>query len=491
MDSNHTEDTQLMTDPKMPENSTDEMEVTQTKNDPDTMGVTTNTIAPKAEEITTPAAVLASAPSAPTKLSPLAQKLATVTAAANKQYALKNYSEAAETYAQAAEIQDSINGENNPLNADILFYYGRALFQCALSKSDVLGGLGGEENGTKKDDISKTSSNKDTDSKPTKKGLFSFQGDENFEESDEEEDAEDGEGEEEEEDDFSLAFGILNHARELFVRRLEAPPEDLVIVRQTQERLADVYDLLGEVSLESEAFHQAVTDFTSSLELREKLYPVDSTLITEAHYKLSLALEFAAPTKNSEEEGEEAVSEEDKKKGRDLAAKHMELAIASCKQRIVGEEEALKKADNDKVGNKSKESAEKSLEDARDMVKELEQRLQDLMAPPAAPEANILDQTAMNSILGSMLGGDPEAAKKMLEKAISGANDLGNVVRKKEKKLEAVEEVPESSSANGKKRKAEDEDKPGDVETTEPAAVDLTSKKPRVTTEEEEAAAAL
>lgn len=52
----------------------------------------------------------------------------------------KNYEEAAEVYARAAEIQAEMNGETDPENAEILFFYGRALFKVGQSKSDVLGG---------------------------------------------------------------------------------------------------------------------------------------------------------------------------------------------------------------------------------------------------------------------------------------------------------------------------------------------------------------
>jgi len=429
------------------------------------------------------------------KQSPLSQKLANTLAAAHKQYALKKYEDASELYAQAAEIQDSINGDQNPLNADILYFYGRSLFQTALSKSDILGsGVGGasEEKSAKKekDTISKPSSSKDAQA-PAKKGVFSFQGDENFDQSDEEEEGEDAEeGEEEEEDDFSLAFGILDLSKTLYQQRLETP-NDKSVERQIKERLAEVYDLLGEVSLEGEAFSQAVVDLTASLDLREKLYPLDSTLIAEGHYKLSLALEFAAVEKTEEDDDEEREHDDapkiDPKEGRELSAKHMELAIASCRKRIEGEEAKIKEAED-------QEKAEKSLSEAKDLVKELEQRLQDLTMPPEkiAKEQQEDRQTAVNSVLASMLGGDPAAAKKMLEQAISGANDIGGVVRKKEKKLEPIAESSSSSSAvngNAKKRKAEEDEETAKEPT--PGPTDMSTKKARVTSEDDEAAATI
>ena len=67
------------------------------------------------------------------------EKLAELTQAASLQYSLKNFSAAADHYADAVEIQAELNGEMAPENAELLFYYGRALYKVAVAKSDVLG----------------------------------------------------------------------------------------------------------------------------------------------------------------------------------------------------------------------------------------------------------------------------------------------------------------------------------------------------------------
>lgn len=141
--------------------------------------------------------------------------LADVSAKATALYAKKNYEEAAEVYAQAAEMQAEMNGEMSPQNAEILFLYGRTLFKVGQGKSDVLGGkapAAGEEV-AKKAKKPKKSAVKDagegssaekavenniaahaeeatevkkTEDTEEKKPLFSFTGDENFDESDDE-----------------------------------------------------------------------------------------------------------------------------------------------------------------------------------------------------------------------------------------------------------------------------------------------------------------
>jgi HAT1-interacting factor 1 len=145
--------------------------------------------------------------------------LADLCAKATRLYTMKNYEEAAELYAQAAEFQAEMNGEMSPENAEILFLYGRTLFKVGQSKSDVLGGkapAAGEEGAKKAKKGKKTSAAKAvevttegesaeivieekvativeeaTDAKKTdeaaeKKPLFQFTGDENFDDSDEE-----------------------------------------------------------------------------------------------------------------------------------------------------------------------------------------------------------------------------------------------------------------------------------------------------------------
>lgn len=203
--------------------------------------------------------------------------LADVTARASGQYAQRRYDEAAEGYAQAAEMQAEMNGEMAPENAEILFLYGRSLFKVGQGKSDVLGGRAPatgegqkvqqqpEKKKTKKKNTGNKSANGEAEKKEEeaaapavagsskeggddvageaakiianeagvakaekdgleeKKPLFQFTGDENWDDSDEEEGADDAEADEEDEveDDLGTAFEILDLARLLFLKQLE------------------------------------------------------------------------------------------------------------------------------------------------------------------------------------------------------------------------------------------------------------------------------
>lgn len=324
--------------------------------------------------------------------------LADLTAKAGALFAQKKYDEAAELFAQAAEMQAEFNGEMSPENADILFLYGRSLFKVGQSKSDVLGGRAAGEEKTKKakasngaaktkkpaaelsgaqladikEEEQKTdatkvaeegvailaknasgSGMKDGGEADAKKPLFQFTGDENFEDSDDDDDAAEdeaeGEGEEEEDDDLAVAFEVLDLARILFEKTVEQGEADSAdakgkdvadpdspTVRHVKERLADTHDLLAEISLENEKFPLAANDSRASLRYKQDLYPQESEVIAEAHFKLSLALEFASITTDPDEDnGEPRALDEGM---RNEAISELEKAIASTKLKLQNEE---------------------------------------------------------------------------------------------------------------------------------------------------------
>lgn len=347
-------------------------------------------------------------------------------AKATLKYSTKDFITAADLYSQATELQSEINGEMSSQNADLLYAYGRCLYHVAVRKSDVLGSKVAEG---KRDSATKTTdpiarhdhqdtkppksqsdpteahkepvheSPQDGNSAPQKseaenqnKPYFQFTGDENFDESDAEGDAEradeDGEGAEEE-DDFANAFEVLDLARVLLLKRLDEfssngtkdEPQSPQPLAQLKERLADTYDLQAEISLEGERFPSAVEDLKASLELKKELFPSESSLIAEAHYKLSLALEFSSVTEQKNEAGgaEHAGVAHYDKTMRDEAAKEMEAAIASCKMRIDKEEAGLGAglAENGAANDEPKLSTvtQQDIDDVKDMVKDMEQRV--------------------------------------------------------------------------------------------------------------------
>lgn len=371
-------------------------------------------------------------------------------------YVRKSYSESADVYAQASEVQARLYGEDDGANADLLYLYGRSLYQVGVGKSDVLGGKVTETEVTRPKAVQPSRSRpsqpgdihpgsqerviadairdvrseslgqalEKSDGAPSKP-FFSISGDEDListngqhdgndmpsdDDLDGGDDDDEGAGGPDNEDELALAWEILDLSRLMFKKQLEGylgsnissdgdhktpitasdpiqqtspstqqrPP---LPVRQVEERLADVHDLLAEISLEGEDFALAVTDFRASLLYKNKLYPTESELIAEAHFKLSLALELAGNT--SATEGGDLESEGDSAEAHAAASRkeaeaEMELAIESCKARIRREEEKLRNMGDTPDSAEHQAAAKKSEKrraDVKEMILEMEQRV--------------------------------------------------------------------------------------------------------------------
>ncbi|KAJ6140085.1 hypothetical protein N7471_006571 [Penicillium samsonianum] len=415
--------------------------------------------------------------------------------------ATKDHDSASELYSQATELQAELNGELSPENADLLYAYGKSLYNVAVSKSDVLGskvageqqpqsgtasstntssaGLKSTSDSLVQDAIAnsmaeKSSSTKraDRESEPTEsKPFFQFTGDENFVDSeDEDEETAEQAEDDEEDDDFANAFEVLDLARVLYLKKLSAAEENdggkgksTVVSSDTKhirERIADTHDLQAEISLEAERFSEAVTDLRTVLELRNSLYPLEDPSVAECHYKLSLALEFASVQQGGEEDGNDKpkVDEEMRKE----AATQMEHAIASCKVRMAQEE---KKLEAEKDGDEDKATATKrKIANVREIVTEMEQRLVDLRRPPVSIEQNDQANEAMlKGVLGQIIGQSATDQKAQLEAASKGATDLSAFVKRKPAKQptqqpETASKRPaEELAENGSKRSRVDD----------------------------------
>ncbi|KAJ5981637.1 hypothetical protein N7499_009311 [Penicillium canescens] len=403
--------------------------------------------------------------------------------------ATKDHNAASELYSQATELQAELNGELSPENADLLYAYGKSLYNVAVSKSDVLGSkvagdpqplpsspptkasscAGSKSTGERivKDAITNSKAQGSPSNKATSKELepagskplFQFTGDENFVDSDSE-DGEDGEqADEEDDDDFANAFEVLDLARVLYLKKLSAAEENdegkgkstaiSTDTKHIKERLADTHDLQAEISLEAERFSDAVADLRTVLELRNSLYSLEDPSVAECHYKLSLALEFASVQQGGEEESGENENNKIDKEMRKEAATQMELAIQSCKVRMAQEEKKLG-ADTD-VDEDKATATKRKIANVKEIIADMEQRLVDLLRPPVSVEQNDQANEAMlKGILGQIVGQSATDQKAQLEAASKGATDLSALVKRKPAKQ------PTQGSDSATKRPAEE-----------------------------------
>lgn len=87
----------------------------------------------------------------------------------------------------------------------------------------------------------------------------------------------------EETDDLELAWENLDMARLILAEQQDTASKLM---------LADVHLVLGDVSLESENFDQAVLDFEQAVQIKNSMLDASHRERAEAHYKLALALEY-------------------------------------------------------------------------------------------------------------------------------------------------------------------------------------------------------
>lgn len=130
-----------------------------------------------------------------------------------------------------------------------------------------------------------------------------FEGDDDDDEEEEEEENGEGaagapaeggeEGAQDDNDDFAVAWDVLDLARVLYHK---------IGTEEALLKLGDVHMALGDVSLESENFEQAVADFREALLVKEARLEADDRQLAEAHYKLALALEFSPAEANKASE---------------------------------------------------------------------------------------------------------------------------------------------------------------------------------------------
>ncbi|KAF9327057.1 hypothetical protein BG006_009595 [Podila minutissima] len=348
------------------------------------------------------------------------QAIQELTDAGSKAFVFQDYELAVEKFGLASEMLGQVYGEMSPKNADTLFLYGKALLEYAIQQSSVLGGV--TEKKSEKElqaVVDAVTGGASGSSSAPNSSRFVFEGDDD-DEDEEEEEEENGEGAsgapaeggeegaaQDDNDDFAVAWDVLDLARVLYHK---------VGTEEALLKLGDVHMALGDVSLESENFEQAVADFREALLVKESRLEADDRQLAEAHYKLALALEFS-PTEA------------------DKASEHITKAIGVLKLRIeklngmLGSGKGKARASD---ANESETQMAKELVELHEFVGEMEQKIQDL----ATNQANKpLEDPSQVALFSQMLN-----AQK-----VQVANDISSLIKPKTNK---VTETPASSSSS-------------------------------------------
>ncbi|EJD43852.1 hypothetical protein AURDEDRAFT_185418 [Auricularia subglabra TFB-10046 SS5] len=377
---------------------------------------------------------------------------------ARKAVALKNWSEAIEQYSIALEYVTEKHGEKPPIEyADLYFDYGKALLESAISSNAVLGKAEEEEPPVAEDKAGSSKAGAsdarfhfggDAEDDDDAVDLL---GDAQKEGADDDDDEQANGGDEndddEPEDDFNAAWEVLDVARTLYEQGADADA-------RLKLRLADTLIALGDISLETEKFDQAIDDYSAGLKLKQELLPLASRHIAEAHFKLSIAYDLTLG----------------RLKG---AIEHVQGAIASVEARIAelrcglegqapsagakpvsssgkgkGKATATSAVERDDlVENMSRPQIETEIKELTGLKEELGVKLEELKTTPSD---GVSAQTLLKNELDQSLG--PATSSS----APAVINDLTGMVKRKKDKAAPAANGTDASALSGTKRKAED-----------------------------------
>lgn len=374
---------------------------------------------------------------------------------AKRAFALKKYEQAVEHYATALELMTAKHGDNAAETADLYFAYGKALLENAITQTSVLGKEQAEDVLTgEKEEVGASGAFLSFSGDAEEDEPVDLFGQTTKEEDDDDDDDEEGgeEGEDgEPEDDFNAAWEVLDLARALYEKQSETSDD-------VKLKLADTYITLGDVSLETEKFDQAITDYSAGLELKIELLPQSSRQIAEAHYKLSIVLDLSSGRLS------DSITHAEK------ALESVEARLAELRNAVGGQMkvENLQKHDpkgkgkgpakgprmlgDDAIQTLSPAQMGSEIMELEGLKEDLALKVEELKTIPNEPSESAPDMVAKaldKELTTGSAGGAPAAPVQV--------NDLTSMVKKKKKPPVDANVEPPKEVAGATKRKAEDD----------------------------------
>ncbi|XP_009285583.1 PREDICTED: nuclear autoantigenic sperm protein isoform X2 [Aptenodytes forsteri] len=203
-----------------------------------------------------------------------------------KHLVMGNIPAAVNAFQEAASLLGKKYGETADECAEAFFYYGKSLLELARMENGVLGnaleGVQVEEEGEKAEDDSALPTVDET-------------------EESEEEDKENDKAEDDKENELTVEDKSLQESEEDEVGNLELAWDMLELAKviykrqetkEAQLHAAQAHLKLGEVSIESENYTQAIEEFQACLALQQKYLEAHDRLLAESHYQLALAYHY-------------------------------------------------------------------------------------------------------------------------------------------------------------------------------------------------------
>ncbi|KAK2106651.1 hypothetical protein P7K49_016165 [Saguinus oedipus] len=216
------------------------------------------------------------------------------------------------------------------------------------------------------------------------------------------------ENEEEEIGNLELAWDMLDLAKIIFKRQE---------TKEAQLYAAQAHLKLGEVSVESENYVQAVEEFQSCLNLQEQYLEAHDRLLAETHYQLGLAYGY-----NSQYD--EAVAQFSK-------------SIEVIEKRMVVLNEQVKEAE------RSSAECKKEIEELKELLPEIREKIED--AKESQRSGNVAELALKATLIASRKPADGASSSNCV-------TDISHLVRKKRK---PEEESPRKDDAKKAKQEPE------------------------------------
>uniref|UniRef100_A0A8B9CJD7 Nuclear autoantigenic sperm protein n=1 Tax=Anser brachyrhynchus TaxID=132585 RepID=A0A8B9CJD7_9AVES len=306
-----------------------------------------------------------------------------------KHLVMGNIPAAVNAFQEAASLLGKKYGETADECAEAFFYYGKSLLELARMENGVLGnaleGVQVEEEGEKAEDDS---------------ALPSLQ-----------------ESEEEEIGNLELAWDMLELAKVIYKRKE---------TKEAQLHAAQAHLKLGEVSIESENYVQAIEEFQACLALQQKYLEAHDRLLAESHYQLALAYHY-----NSQ--FDEAVLQFGK-------------SVEVIDKRMAMLTERIKKAESGSPED------EKEIEELKGLLPEIKEKIEDSKeSQKSARVAELALKATLVSTSCCFLSSKHSSIRKAADGASQCVTDISHLVRKKRK----PEEETHQGDNEAKKSKPE------------------------------------
>ncbi|KAG8555072.1 hypothetical protein GDO81_017572 [Engystomops pustulosus] len=336
---------------------------------------------------------------------------------------LKDFRSAVNCFQETCSILGKKYGETADECADALYYYGLTLLEVARMEDNVLGNA---LEGMPEEDDDDDECGKEDPNIPSADNLDEEEAESDNEEPEEEPEEKENEKEEEDVEGLQLSWEVLELAKVIYKRKQD---------KESQLKAAQAHLKLGEVSVESENYSQAVEDFLACLTIQKEHLEEHDRLVAETQYQLGLAYQYSS-------RHEEAIT-------------HFTQSIDVIEKRLAVLTEELEKASEE-----SKEETQKEMEELKGLLPDIKEKIEDSKEAKKTAEDKALQDTLVGTSSGfpkenggtSSTSTSTATAEKSSDCTVPVTNcvsDISHLVRKKRKPEE------ESPQKEAKKPKSE------------------------------------